>query len=137
MATKVRKGKDAERVSVSWGKVKIKVNKKPVTVDAVSRIQREVVTKLGLTLATSSGLVTTAKSKSGHLIVKGSSTPIGNKYLMVSLGEYKTTKSGRRELWIRVRVPSFLSAAATIAIFKKTKVKKIKWPNGVTSQIAV
>jgi hypothetical protein len=132
---KPRKGVDAERVPISWGKFKVKINGKQTTVDATSRIQRGLFTKLGLPQSTTKGSVKVVKDKRGVRILKAPSQAIGSKVLKVSFNEYTTTKvqgkTVKREVWYNLRLPVYVSAAsASILLRKAGKVKKIKWENG-------
>lgn len=135
VTNKPRKGTQAERVPISWGNYKIKVNGKLQTVEGISRVQRGLFTKLGLSKATSKTTVKTVNDKKGRRILKAPSQAIGSVFILVSFGEYTTTKvNGRttkREVWYRVRLPHFVSAAsASIVLRRAGKVKKMKWPNG-------
>ncbi len=134
---KPRKGLAAERIPVSWGKFKVKINGKLTTVEASSRVQRGLFDKLGLPKSTAKDSVKVVKNKRGVRILKAPSQAIGRRVLKVSFGESKTTKvngkSIKREVWYDLRLPTYVSAAsASILLRKAGKVKKIKWPNGRT-----
>lgn len=138
----VRRGKDAERVAIYWGKATVKVNGKATSINLVGYTQREIFTKLKVKPSKVDGSVSFVdKNSKGHRIIKGTKKSIGGKYVLVSFGTKKTYK--RRgatisvEEYYRVRVPSRTSRAQIFnTLSAGGAVKKFKYPNGEVVVIA-
>ena len=140
-ANKPRKGAAAVRVAVSWGKYQVKIDGVTKTIEGVSRIQQGLYTKLGLQAAKVTATVKVSRDKKGRKRLNAPSTAIGAKYIEVSLGEWTETKvkgkTVKRDVWYRVRVPSYVSVANAFAQLRKGgKVQKMRWPNGKVYDLA-
>lgn len=132
---KPRKGAAAQRISVSWGKYQIKVNGVVTTVEGISRVQKGVYQKLGLQATTNKVEAKVGRDKKGRKRLIAPSSAIGSRFIEVSVGEWTETtvrgKKIKRDVWYRVRLPSFVSAANAFAQLRKGgKVTKMRWPNG-------
>jgi hypothetical protein len=121
------------RQIIDWGTVKKKVAGKTVSVKAYSKVMKSAVDALGLKATETSKLqgATAKKNKKGRLYLAGPSiTGSGGRVILCSTGETRKTKSGLYTIYHRVPVPPDISLAKAVAVFSKSKIKIIKFPNG-------
>ena len=132
----VRRGRDAERVPIFWGRISREINGRTVQQDAFSYVQRGLFEQLGLRQRSGASSVSTiTRDRRNRRIIGNVRRTIGGKYVLISFGRRRTyRRRGRRisvEVFHRLPVPEYLPRTNVLAILRAGgRVVRFKYPRG-------